>query len=432
MRQFSYFTEANWMSTYVNSEQLWVNDCLNWEKISSIALSDTSFLSFLYNSSFISHHLLTDSITKFSTLDFLLIMSNNRHMSFQTLFLSFLLDLHTDFFNLYLPYIPLFSSSYQDSTSMVLLLSPDLILAFKEFYSTYFFESSINFLPAAVFDSFVNNLTYHVCDGAITFVTFFFYIWTLVYFVLMGSSLRWSTNYMNHMIRFQYFFYAVAKETRFQYEAVLQIFVFLIFYWVAALMTFDDDQEEMLELVNSLYVYFFTTLLCYIVYKHSIHIFAFFELTINEKRSNNFVNQFRADLQNSVLIIVRFYMTIVRVNIYDTVEDILDTYYVFVGDFDDDEYVNELFFSLHGTLFFTMDNHDDRSFLLEDESDFSYDLYYLYYILWGKFAFFFFFTLEMAGKIILGLYISFLIIFEMQGVSASYQEDNYIVSKRQE
>jgi hypothetical protein len=420
------------MSTYVNSEQLWVNDCLNWEKISSIALSDTSFLSFLYNSSFISHHLLTDSITKFSTLDFLLIMSNNRHMSFQTLFLSFLLDLHTDFFNLYLPYIPLFSSSYQDSTSMVLLLSPDLILAFKEFYSTYFFESSINFLPAAVFDSFVNNLTYHVCDGAITFVTFFFYIWTLVYFVLMGSSLRWSTNYMNHMIRFQYFFYAVAKETRFQYEAVLQIFVFLIFYWVAALMTFDDDQEEMLELVNSLYVYFFTTLLCYIVYKHSIHIFAFFELTINEKRSNNFVNQFRADLQNSVLIIVRFYMTIVRVNIYDTVEDILDTYYVFVGDFDDDEYVNELFFSLHGTLFFTMDNHDDRSFLLEDESDFSYDLYYLYYILWGKFAFFFFFTLEMAGKIILGLYISFLIIFEMQGVSASYQEDNYIVSKRQE
>ena len=161
------------MSTYVSSEQLWVNDCLNWEKISTIALSDTSFLSFLYNSSFISHHLLTDSLTKFSTLDFALIMSNNFHMSFQTLFLSFLLDIHTDFFNLYLPYIPLFTSSYQDSSSMVLLLSPDLILAFKEFYSTYFFESAINFLPAAVFDSFVNNLTYHVCDGVINFFMFF-------------------------------------------------------------------------------------------------------------------------------------------------------------------------------------------------------------------------------------------------------------------
>lgn len=109
-------------------------------------------------------------------MDFLLIMTNNTGMSAQTLFLSFLLDINVDFVNLFLPYIPLFSSSYQDSSSMVLLLSPDMILAFKEFYTTYFFESSINFLPAAVFDSFVNNLTYHVCDGVVTFVTFFFYV----------------------------------------------------------------------------------------------------------------------------------------------------------------------------------------------------------------------------------------------------------------
>jgi hypothetical protein len=70
----------------------------------------------------------------------------------------------------------------------------------------------------------------------------------------------------------------------------------------------------------------------------------------------------------------------VRINIYDLVEDVLDTYYVALNDFHDDEYVNELFFSLHGTLFFTMDNHDDRSFLYEDENDFSYDLYFLYFI----------------------------------------------------
>jgi phosphate starvation-inducible membrane PsiE len=59
---------------------------------------------------------------------------------------------------------------------MILLLSPDLILAFKDFYATYFFESAINFLPAAVFDSFVNNLTYHVSEGVVNFFMFFFYI----------------------------------------------------------------------------------------------------------------------------------------------------------------------------------------------------------------------------------------------------------------
>ena len=52
-----------------------------------------------------------------------------------------------------------------------------------------------------------------------------------------------------------------------------------------------------------------------------------------------------------------------------------------VGDFDDDEYINELFLSIHGTIFFTMDNQDDRSFLLEDENDFSNDLFYTYFVL---------------------------------------------------
>ena len=46
-----------------------------------------------------------------------------------------------------------------------------------------------------------------------------------------------------------------------------------------------------------------------------------------------------------------------------------------------DEYLNELFFNMHGTLFFTMDNQDDRSYLLEDENDFSSDIFYIYFLL---------------------------------------------------
>jgi hypothetical protein len=146
-------------------------------------------------------------------------------------------------------------------------------------------------------------------------------------------------------------------------------------------MTFDDDQEEMLELVDGLFVYFFTVIMAYFIFRHSIHYLSFMEASVSEKRSNNFISQARVDVTNIGALMLRFYMLIIRVKHHDTVEDVLDTYYVFVGDFDDDEYVNELFFSLHGTLFFTMDNHDDRSFMLEDESDFAYDIYYLYYIL---------------------------------------------------
>jgi len=116
--------------------------------------------------------------------------------------------------------------------------------------------------------------------------------------------------------------------------------------------------------------------------RHSIHFFSFLEASIAEGRSNSFIFlQFRADALALFSFSLRFYMLIFRVNVYDTVEDFLDTYYIFVGDFDDDEYLNELFFSLHGTIFFTMDNQDDRSFLLEDENDFSYDLYFIYFML---------------------------------------------------
>jgi hypothetical protein len=77
-----------------------------------------------------------------------------------------------------------------------------------------------------------------------------------------------------------------------------------------------------------------------------------------------------------------------------------------------------------------MDNHDDRSFLYEDENDFSYDLYFMYFIVWGKFTYFFLYTLEAASKMLIGFYITYLILFETQSVSTSYSEDKYIANKR--
>ena len=151
---------------------------------------------------------------------------------------------------------------------------------------------------------------------------------------------------------------------------------------MAALFTFDDDQEEMIEFIDTMYFSFFLLLTMFFVMRHSVHFFSFLEASVSEGRSNRFImDQFKGDALALFSFSMRFYMTIIRVNIYDTVEDFLDTYYIFVGDFDDDEYLAELFFSLHGTIFFTMDNNDDRSFLMEDESSFSYDLYYIYYML---------------------------------------------------
>ena len=58
-------------------------------------------------------------------------------------------------------------------------------------------------------------------------------------------------------------------------------------------------------------------------------------------------------------------------NVYDNLDDFFDSYYIFVGDFDDDEYLNELFFQY--TEQFLLDIPTLIS--LEDENDFPNDFF---------------------------------------------------------
>ena len=430
-RQFSNFIEANWITTYKNSDQLWLSDSLNWEKTSTLAFSDTSFVSFLYNSFFVSQHVVTDKISKLSYLDIIILKTNSWNFNVQTLYFSFLNDMYVEFFNLYLPLLSLMGSNYQDFFTLIAIVSPELNLAISDYFYEIFFFNNINFLPSSVFDSFTNNLNYFANDGFVVFVMFFLYVWFIVYFFLTSFSLRWSSFNFSHFNRFYYYFYSISVETRIQLEAVMQTFIFFLFYWIVTLLTFDDDQEEIIEFVDTFFFYFFTLVIIYFIFRHSIHYFSFLEASVSEGRNVSYlILQFRNDFLGSFSLLLRFYTLLFRMNVYDTLEDFFDSYYIFVGDFDDDEYINELFFSLNNTLFFTLDNHDDRSFLFEDENDFSNDLFFIYFMVWGKFSYFFFLMAELAARLGLAFYILYLILFEVHSVNCSYLEDTYFKNKR--
>lgn len=430
-RQFSNFIEANWITTYKNSDQLWLSDSLNWEKTSTLAFSDTSFVSFLYNSFFVSQHVVTDKISKLSYLDIIILKTNSWNFNVQTLYFSFLNDMYVEFFNLYLPLLSLMGSNYQDFFTLIAIVSPELNLAISDYFYEIFFFNNINFLPSSVFDSFTNNLNYFANDGFVVFIMFFLYIWFIVYFFLTSFSLRWSSFNFSHFNRFYYYFYSISVETRIQLEAVMQTFIFFLFYWIVTLLTFDDDQEEIIEFVDTFFFYFFTLVIIYFIFRHSIHYFSFLEASVSEGRNVSYlILQFRNDFLGSFSLLLRFYTLLFRMNVYDTLEDFFDSYYIFVGDFDDDEYINELFFSLNNTLFFTLDNHDDRSFLFEDENDFSNDLFFIYFMVWGKFSYFFFLMAELAARLGLAFYILYLILFEVHSVNCSYLEDTYFKNKR--
>jgi len=96
-----------------------------------------------------------------------------------------------------------------------------------------------------------------------------------------------------------------------------------------------------------------------------------------------------------------------------------------VGDFDDDEYLTELFFTYYPYMFYEFDSKGDELYSLENEHEFTLDFFWIYFACWAKFFTFIFFILEEILRLALAFYICYLIVFEVHAVNGSYVEDNY-------
>ena len=431
MKSLNLFLESNWISTYKNSDQLWLSDSLNWDKTLEIVTFDWSLISFIFNSSFLNQYLLIDQSTKLSYLDTLLINSILKTNNIQTLYDSFTNDLVLYLNIQSLSLTSVLQSEYQENITNIIFLAPELSIVLNNYFNNYYINSIINFLPAPVFDLFLNNFNFFYNNTLIYFFMFFFYIFFIIYFFLTTISLNWLVFVNSYWVRFYYYFYSLSKEMRAQFEALAHTILFFLLYWGLVLMSFDDDQEEVIEFVDTMFAYFIMFMVLYLIYKHSVHLFSFFSPAISESRTVTFASlQFKNDIMETGFLVIRCGILLFRLNMYDLFDDILDSYYVLIIDFDDDEYLNELFFSLHGTLFFTNDNQDDRSFLLEDENAFSNDLFYLYFIVWGKINFWVWFLLEELAKLGVALMLIYIILFEVYSVSCSYKEDFFLFNKK--
>lgn len=422
----------SWINTYKSTSNQWVVDSLNQEYTDLLFINNQSIISFIINSSFVNQHFTIDPLTKLSYLDTMLINSNlNYHNNVQGLYTAFSEDLILQTSVYFLPLSSLLQSEYQDSISTVLLVAPELSNMLNDFIYVYITPSVFMYSPSAVFDSYLSNWSFHTGLSMTYIIFFYLYVWLLVYSLLINTVLSWSIPANFQFIRFYYYIYSMSKEIRIQLEVVFQTIVFFAIYWITTLMTFDDNQEEVIEFVDGSFFYFFILITLYICFKYSIHYFAFLEASVAEGRSVGFIaKQVFKDFLNTLSLFLRFYILLLRVNVYDTLDDFLDSYYIFVGDFDEDEYLNEIFISLYGSLLFLSENDYDTSFLLEDEHDFFNDLFYLYFVIWGKLFYFTFFMLEEAARLSLAFYVCYLIIFEVHSVNCSYKEDNFFLNKR--
>jgi len=149
------------------------------------------------------------------------------------------------------------------------------------------------------------------------------------------------------------------------------------------LILFDDDKEEFIEVLDVFLLYLFSGLIFVFIFKYSLHYFSFLEDSTAGCRSTRYITrQFFSDTIAIFSMFLRVYILIIRLNLYDVIDDILDWYYIFLGDFDDDEYFSETILSVYSLVgSFSLDNKDDRFFLLEDENEFYGDFFYMYFLL---------------------------------------------------
>lgn len=443
-------TDFNWLESYVESDLLWVDDTLSWDYATGLMFSSLNLYTFFTSAFFVNCYHLYDWQVKQTILD--VIHSNlhlssvasdsslmfcqaagkeHAHLRSEFMWKQVILDnvMLLDVSNIFFKNI--YYSDYQDHFVLLLHHSPELILAVLDFVELDLQDSYVSNKPHVVFDLFNDTLHNTLSEFVDSFITAYIATWGLVIFIYQFSTLKLTNPLDAPMVRFQNYLYAVHKEFRVQFEVAIMVFFFAVMYVSMMISMFDDSDEEMVECFNKTFFYMFLFTLAILVWSHATHLFSFLEASIREGKSSAVVfKQFGKDMFNIITLVSRFLTLVLRLNIYDTMDDIHDSYYIFFEDFGDDEYLAETFFSRLGFMFFDIDVKDDRSLFLENTLDLSFDLYSFYYIAWSKFAFFLLFAVDEVVRVILASYIIFLIIFEVHAVNRSYTEDLYINNKR--
>ena len=282
-------------------------------------------------------------------------------------------------------------------------------------YDSFLFNHSNTWLDFLIFNTWL-----------LTSVLFISLLLTTTTFSKVNSPL--SGNFF--FTKFFIFANNFAFENRLQLDWVLLFLFFVVTIWVPVLMTYDDVNVEVVELTHNFICTYFVFIIGYLLYKYSIHYFSFLENSVSDGYTTQYIlKQLVRDVSNTFALFLRFFLLLFRLNIYDGLDDFLDSYYIFFIDFDEDSYTDEIFFLADFFTYFS-DNREDVIFYQPVEFDWWVDLYSKYFIVFGKLFFFWVFILEEAFRISLALYISYLIIFEVHAVNVSNNEDSYMFFKK--
>ena len=426
-----YLTYYNWVEIYLENDLTWVDNITPWEESVEAFKLDAGLFDLVFKAVFSSSYYYSSPQVVMSILDELLVWRSSNDLQMFKLLNCLVSEVYelfsVTFFKLYYFYY----TDYRNYIILFIHYNPELFNAFTLFHNTYFDAFTFNLNVSSVSDVFINNFDTVLLNYVGYFKWLVLTVIASIFFISTTRSSKLNSNLDFYFTRLFIYFYSYSRESRIQFEVTIQMFFFIILVWIFAIMSYNDSQVEFIEMLHLMIFYFFLFVISYLLYKYSIHYFAFLEASVIEGKSASFIGQqFVRDMSNTFALFLRFFLLLFRLNIYDGLDDFLDSYYIFFCDFNDDTYYDEMFLSLDGVMFFSPDNHNDSNLFNDYETDLLEDIFQKYYITWGKFFMFWAFILEEAFRVSLALYITYLIIFEVHSVNFSYSEDNYILNKR--
>jgi hypothetical protein len=88
-------------------------------------------------------------------------------------------------------------------------------------------------------------------------VALFSFVWAIAIFINIFHLLKWNNPLEIYILKLINYLYSISRESRVQFEAMIQTFFFFFFYWTMMIATFDDDQEELIEMFDTGFFFFF-------------------------------------------------------------------------------------------------------------------------------------------------------------------------------
>jgi hypothetical protein len=422
--------EYVWLEYYITSPEFLIEDVLSWDESFGLTSFNYSLFSLLTSPFAIQTYIFIESITKMSFLDFILISESSDLLESQQFYIAIMWDLCEIIHVLFYPAQFIFYTAAQDFPSVLFHHSPELVLAFADFVTTYFGNNSYQFLTSLVSNFFSDSVIQKVSVLSYFIGFFCFFVWFSLIIIGALRLMKWSTVLESHSTRLSLYFFSISKDNRLQLEAVLVTVLLFTLLSIFNIFSIRDLYEESIESIMLSFFYIFLSIFLFFLCKNSIHYFAFLEASMSNNQTTGIFVQFGKDAANSFVLCLRFAALMVRLNIYDTVEDLLDTNYVFACEFEDERYCQDILYARFDWAMTEIDCLQHHLSLKPYNQLLNFDSITTYFIICGYYLTIVFFLLEAAGRVLLAFFIVYLIIFEMQSINRSYTEDSFINNER--